>query len=102
MDEFGCLVILLLRVLISRAAPHITSGRGTGGADSRTADHSLTSLRQTSVELQPAEVSIRPIRKLRAVPKACPNGVARAVFWWLVVARKGSSEGIPSTSPAWC
>ena len=30
MDELGCLVFLLLRVLISRAAPHITSGRGTG------------------------------------------------------------------------
>ena len=29
------------------------------------------------------------------VPKACPNEVARAVFWWLVVARTGRSEGIP-------
>ena len=31
----------------------------------------------------------------RAVPKACPNEVARPVFWWLIVARKGRSEGIP-------
>ena len=60
--------------------PSISPAVGNGGADSRPADHSLTSLRRTSLELQPAEVPIRPIRKLWSVPKACPNAVAQAVF----------------------
>ena len=85
MDEHGCLVFLLLRVLISRAAL-ISRAVGVRGVDSRPAGHSLTSLGLTSLELQPAEVPSRPIRKHQAVPKACPNEVARAGFWWLVVA----------------
>ena len=79
MSELRCLVVfLLLLVPMSRAA--LTSPTA--------ADDSLASLRRTSLELQPAEVSIRPIRELRAVPKACPNEVARPVFRWPVVARK--------------
>ena len=35
--------------------------------------------------------SVRAPPRHRAVPKACPNEVARAVFWWLAVARKGRS-----------
>jgi hypothetical protein len=37
--ELRCLVFLSQPVLISRAAPHITSAPGNGGADSRPADH---------------------------------------------------------------
>ena len=79
MVELLSLAFLSLRVLISRAAL-LSPAVGNGGADSRPADHSLTSLRRTSLELQPAEVPIRPIRKLWSVPKACPNAVAQAVF----------------------
>ncbi len=78
-------------VVISRAASYREpSGRRVVD---RMADHWLTSLWRTALE--PSDVSIRPIRQLRAVPKACPNEVARAVFWWLVVARTGRSKARP-------
>ena len=65
---------------------------------------SFMSLRRralASTRSAPAAAKLCPAI-VSAVPKACPNEVARPVFRWLVAARTGSSDGIPIVSPALC